>query len=142
MTNQTQGKESPDTMSGSGSVEGYRVEARYMGHEPKPFAGLILDKEWRLLTFNDKTPIGVPIGDSYHAPMLKQTYCFSYQCAQALRWWFHAQAEVEMLGGLCLETRIVKYEIQYSHSAKRVSEHCLIGGDDRSNCMPDWGKKS
>ena len=129
-------------VSGSGTIHGYRVEARYNYSQPKSFGGQILDREWRLLHFAEGTPIGVPVGSSHELPMLRQSYCYSYQGAQALRWWFHANVETELLGGLCLETRIVRYEIQYSHTAKRVSEHGWIGGDDRSNCIPDWGKKS
>lgn len=47
-----------------------------------------------------------------------------------------------MGGGLCLDTRIVKHEVRYSYGSTRKTEHCLIGGDDRSSIMPDWGVKT
>ena len=63
-----------------------------------------------------------------------------YAAAQALRWWLHAAAEADNMSGLCLETRIISHKISYSHKIETVGAHDHIHGDDRSNCMPDWGK--
>lgn len=126
---------------GNGSIDGYRVQARYMYHEPKIIHGMALDERWRYIDF-PQSHVGVPRGPDYYTPMLQAAYCYSYQSAQALRWWFHAEAEREMLGGLCIDTRLVKFTIEYSHKWKPVSCHGLIGGDDRSSSIPDWGKKS
>jgi hypothetical protein len=56
-----------------------------------------------------------------------------------LRWWVHAQAEIEH--EFCIETRLVKHEIKHSYEITAVSQHALVGGDDRSSLMPDYGEK-
>jgi hypothetical protein len=82
----------------------------------------------------------VPGGPRFQQPWLSAGHCFSYQAAQALRWWFHANADAG-IGGICLRSRIVKFAIKYSIEVARQTEHCEIGGDDRTNCIPDWGNK-
>jgi hypothetical protein len=126
----------------SGSTFGYAVEARCSYIEPRQIGDVLLGTEWKRIPFA-AAKCGVPIGAEYEAPTLKMCGLLSYQAAQALRWWFHADAEREPLGGsLCLETRIVKYAIQYSYKTEAVSTHCVIGGEDRSAIMPDWGTKT
>lgn len=126
--------------SGTGTIHAFRVQARYMYPEPKVFNGIVLDERWRYIDF-PSAPIGVPRGPEYYLPMLITTHCYGYQAAQALRWWFHAEAERSLLGGLCIDTRLVQFTIEYSHKWKPVSCHGLIGGNDRSSSIPDWGKK-
>jgi len=125
--------------SHSGTVSAYSVEARYNYPEPKQFGDIILHKEWKKMYFPEGKH-GVPVGNKFDYAQIALGL-LSYQAAQALRWWLHAEAEVEMLGGLCLETRIVKHMVTFSVSEEKVSHHDIIGGEDRSNCVPDWGKK-
>lgn len=121
----------------SGTIPGYYVEAMTTYPEPQTFGGQIFSGKWKRVHFND-TVAGVPKAAQFQLPIMILADCYSYEAAQALRWWFHAEAAP----GFCLQSRIVKCEIKYSVETERVSEHCVIGGDDRSNCMPDWGKKS
>lgn len=103
---------------------------------------MILDNRWQAV-HPSKAAIGVPIGSHYHAAEFERTGTMSYAAAQALRWWLHAVAEVDGIGGrIGLETRIVKHKIGYTYSQERLSEHCVIGGADRSSLMPDLGDKA
>jgi hypothetical protein len=125
--------------SESGKEVAYTVEARYATSRPVQIANQIFDNRWRTVQYVD-SPIGVPTAH----PIRRQTQqhgMYGYSAAQALRWWLHAEADASM-NGICLETRLIKHEITYSSKAVAVSQHCIIGGDDRSNCVPDWGKKS
>jgi hypothetical protein len=120
--------------SGSGTEIGYSVEARYNYPSPKAFGDIILDDRWRTVHFPEgKT--GVPAGPIYYTHTRAQGL-FGYSAAQALRWWLHALADAEILGGLCIETRLVKHEINYSNQTTIIAAQAYIGGDDRSNTMP------
>lgn len=118
---------------------GYYVEARFP-YRPVTFAGVALGDKWTRLHFHDGSAVGVPIGASFEEPILKMVGLLSYPAAQALRWWFHATANLEG-GAFGLETRIVKCAISYSYEVTKQSEHLVIGGEDRSSIMPDWGVK-
>lgn len=121
--------------SGSGTTHAYSVEARYMFSTPKKFGDTLLDQRWQRLHFVP-SHIGVPDGPAWnHGP--RACGLLGYSAAQALRWWFHAVADTDMMGGLCLETRIIKHAVQYSHSETAESAHMVISGEDRSNCIPD-----
>ena len=106
--------ELPQGMSANATGQsGYQVQARYNNHEPKQFGELILDKRWKTLYF-PKSPIGVPSRRQWDWH-LGATECLSFPAAQALRWWFMAQCHCEEWGGgLCVETRIVAFRIEYS----------------------------
>jgi hypothetical protein len=120
--------------------DGYRVEARHTGSAPTEIAGVLLDTRWTFFPFQKAhRGFGVPVAREYIAADLAMCECYSYQCAQALRWWLHAEAEAAIRGGFCLETRLVKYRIKASREWLRVSEHLVIGGEDRSALMPDYG---
>lgn len=128
--------------SGSGGVTGYSVEARLNYHEPRTISGQIFDNRWSTVHFQQTVPpFGVPSGRRYNSCWYDQTGLFSYQAAQALRWWFLANAEVEF-SCLCLETRLIEHEIKYSYSSTGVKAGAVIGGDDRSNIMFGWGEKT
>ncbi len=96
--------------SGSGTDSGYTVEARYASHRPEMICGQMLDNRWSTLRF-DKAPIGVP---SQTWPVSVPGY-LSFEAAQALRWWFIAQARADYRGMFCLETRLVRHKIKYSY---------------------------
>lgn len=127
--------------NGSGSMKGYSVEARYAYPSPKMFAGNLLDARWSTVQFVETIPpFGVPNGRRYSEPWLRNTGLYTYQAAQALRWWFLAAAEAEF-SVLCIETRLVEHDIVYSYGSTATKPVALIGGDDRSSIMPDWGKQ-
>jgi len=121
----------------SGSDVAYTVEARYVFTSPVQIGGQLFDNRWRGVDF-PKGAIGVP-SESW-SQQRERFGMLGYSQAQALRWWLHAEADVNM-DGICLETRLIKHEIKYSSEAVAVSQHCIIGGEDRSNCIPDWGSK-
>ena len=124
--------------SATGTDIGYSVEARLAYPEPRQVCGHLLDLRWTTLHF-DKSPIGVPQARPGNFLMLA-TGLYSYQAAQALRWWFLAQAENEF-SCLCIESRIVEHQITYSYYTKAVRAGSIVGGDDRSNIMFGWGEK-
>lgn len=129
-----------DSSRGSGGIVAYAVEARLAYYTPRQVAGMLLDTRWRKVEFAETTPFGVPNGHSYNSPWLRMTGLFEYQAAQALRWWFLAQAEVEFSCG-CVETRLIEHEINYSYTSTAKKAVAPIGGEDRSAIMPDWGVK-
>lgn len=122
----------------NGNTVGYTVEARCAFHEPRSIAGVLLGKEWKRLTFEKApAPFGVPIAPPWHNAIFGMLSLYEYSAAQALRWWFHANADASM-EGICLETRIVAHSVKYSMSSTAISEHALIGGEDRTSVVPDW----
>ena len=124
---------------GSGTETCYSVEARYDFPSPIQVAGQIFDNRWREVKFVD-SEIGVPRASELQEHTIRHRM-LGYSAAQALRWWLHAIADTQKGGMcLCLETRIVKHTIKYSHEIEAISEHDHIKGDDRSNCIPDWKK--
>lgn len=125
--------------SGSGTFDAYSVEAMCDYGSAQEVGGQIFDNRWKRVDF-EPSKIGVPVGPSYQIAVLNQVHLLSYPAAQALRWWFHAACET-FSSGLCMRSRIVQHRVIYSYSEERVSEHMEIGGDDRSNTMPNWGKK-
>ena len=127
--------------SHSSKMTGWTVEARYNYSEPTEIGGQLFDNRWRRVRFNESV-IGVPIAAEYNARIYAEHNVLGYPAAQALRWWFHAVATAEKTGGgLCIETKLVKHVIETSSKCEAVSEHDIIGGDDRSNIMPDWGSE-
>jgi hypothetical protein len=107
----------------SGTLVGYSVEGRWNYPAPKMFGDQILDKEWRTLKFQEGAG-GVPTNGcmSSERQYLAQYGLFTQPAAEALRWWFIANAEASEFGMFCLETRIVKHLIKYSSSAERTEE--------------------
>jgi len=124
--------------SGSGSETGYTVEAMHNYVNPISVAGQIFDNRWRQVEFKESA-IGVPSCPRHHR-YVAENGMLGYSAAQALRWWLHAQAESEHGMAICLETRIVSHRISYSYKVESVSAHDHVHGEDRSNCVPDWGK--
>jgi len=122
-----------DAGNSSSTCSAYSVEARYNYHEPKKIGEQIFDNRWRRVVY-DTGPIGIPISCLHHAE-LKNYHLFNYSAAQALRWWLHATADAT-ISGICLETKLVKHDIQSESKCRAMSEHEIIGGDDRSNIRP------
>jgi len=94
---------------------GYRPEVRTSYFQPGLHCGQIVDSEWRPIQYETrKDQIGVPNG--YFDQKLSEHGLLSFASAQAIRWWFVANAEAERAtGALCLETRLQKYELVIEH---------------------------
>lgn len=123
--------------SGSGHETAYSVEVRSMYGHARQLGKLLIDNRWQAVSF-EEGPSGIPAGSKYYF-VSRHLHLMGYPAAQALRWWLHADADSDLGGGLCLETRLVKHEIKYSFSEESVSAHAYIGGEDRSSSVPDWG---
>jgi hypothetical protein len=116
--------------SASGTDFAYTVEARYAYPEPKVIAGMMLDANWRRVQFSP-SPIGVPAQARYCPWGGALSHLMSYQAAQALRWWFLANAS-HSFDHWCVETRLVKHEVTYKVSDKTVAAGAEVdGGDER-----------
>lgn len=109
-----------------GTEEAYSVEARCTDIRPRTIAGRLFDNRWQKVAF-DQAAIGVPGGPS-HNHHSRHLGLLTYSAAQALRWWIHAAADVEVIGSICLETKLVKHQIRYEWSCEAVSEHAMVGG--------------
>lgn len=104
---------------GSATLTGYTIEARFYLREPEKIGRQIYDKDWRQVEF-DRSAIGVPISTSYHRELLEHGL-LSYSVAQSLRWWFHAQAEIECVGGAPgLQTRLVQHRVTLAHEVAAI----------------------
>lgn len=125
--------------SHSGTEVGFTVEARYNFHTPIKIGEQIFDKEWRRFRTQESSEFGVPFPRGRQR--LARHNLYGYAQAQAIRWWLHAAVDAEGMASLCLETRIVKHKITFSEKLEAVSAHEFVGGDDRSNILPDWGKE-
>lgn len=131
----------PPYNAGSGTMngDGWTVEVRLADYaQPIQIGDMVVSHQWQRVGFTPAV-IGVPAHSEYQS-YLGYTRYLSYPAAQALRWWFHAEAAKGSLA-LGLHSRLVKHRIRVEHSVEAVSVHCGIGGEDRSSMMPDWGKK-
>ena len=118
--------------SRSGSIPCYSVQARCTRVEPKSINGVIYHKEWRTVPF-EKGVFGVP--NNIYSSEALDLGLLSYQTAQALRWWFHSSLSYD---DVCFETRILKHVVTFSSSDEIVGAFDHVGGENRSNLMPDW----
>lgn len=130
---------SPDSFpckgsSGNGSENAYSVQARMAYHEPKEICGQLLDTRWRTIYFQ-QSPIGVPT-QSRHCPWQGSLPgMMTYQAAEALRWWFLANA-AHTYDHFCVETRLVKHKITYSYEEVAVAAGNIVGGMHRDIAEP------
>lgn len=120
-----------DRGNGSGTTIGYSVEARSNSH-PTLVLGHVIGEKWTQISFS-RGEKGVPIPGCWDGSgQLEKLGFFSYESAQALRWWFLAAAEDEFVNravGLCvplprpwsLETRLVRHEVKYQYTVTAVS---------------------
>lgn len=104
--------------SGNGTETAYMVEARYTTDYPIQIGGQLFDNRWREVKFQESL-IGVPRCANYQKQTIEHNL-LGFSAAQALRWWLHAVADAEGIGGLCLETRIVSYRITYSYNIEAI----------------------
>lgn len=120
--------------SASGTHKAFSIEARYAFHTPKKFGDLLLDTRWRRVNYTDVPDgFGVPKG-TRHLFAADQCGLLGYAAAQALRWWFHANADHYLGFSACLETRIVVHEVKYSFNESAIDAGSLIQG--REQFMP------
>lgn len=98
----------------AGKHFGYSIEARNIGTVPESFGNQIFDARWKRL--NVETSI---FRGKEEFPHLKILDLFSYQAAQAIRWWFLAELE-KTCCSIFWETRIIKHEIEYKYAEKSV----------------------
>ena len=126
--------------SGTSRRDAYKVQARLAYHRPQEVCGVLLDTRWTDIPFNHEIKLpgrfGVP-GDTE----LARHGLLTYPQAQSMRWWFHAEASSGLGGGWCIETRLVKASVKLTYEVEFISAHDVVGGEDRSHVMPDWGKK-
>jgi hypothetical protein len=128
--------------SGNGTEQWYSVQARFMYSEARQFGGQIFDQRWKNVHFDQVAPpMGIPAGPPDLGGVRDRHGLYGYQAAQALRWWFHANAAASWQDG-CLETRLVRHKVRYEYAIVAESAHAVIGSDDRSGLMPDWGAKA
>jgi len=124
-----------DRSNGSGTKIGYTVEAR-SPHGPTLVNGNMIGDKWVKLEFSrgDK---GVPNPGCYDSSgQMINCGLYSYASAQALRWWFHAAAEDEVVSNnlplkipmprFGILTRIVRHEIKYQYTITATSAHQII----------------
>ena len=101
--------------SGESRMVGYRPEVRTSYRDPTLVSGQIVDGVWREIKYHSRDDLsGIPAG--YFDKKLKEHGLLGRPQAEAIRWWFLAQAEAERAtGALCLETRLKSYELVLTH---------------------------
>jgi hypothetical protein len=118
-------------MNRSGTISGYTVEMRYNSNKPIKVGDLVIDNRWQEY-YPTKSLIGVPV----HKTALHETGTFSFEAAQAIRWWLYAELEWELTIS-CFETRIVEHKITYTYTKQRVAEHCIVGDFNRKTYLKE-----
>ena len=93
----------------SGTETFYTVECRCPGSRPIVVLGQAITSDW-LPVQVDRGPVGVPVSADWRNIATQGHY--TYAAAQAIRWWFLAEAERCRLG-MFVETRLVKHETNY-----------------------------
>lgn len=101
--------------SAKGNIHGYTVEARNNRIDPQMTpSGQIFDNRWTEVQF-EKGPVGVP-SPPPDSP-LALVGLFTYEQAQALRWWFVSQIHSDLSYRCwCFETRLASHNLEYSYS--------------------------
>jgi hypothetical protein len=120
-----------DRGNGSGTTVGYSVEARSTS-KPTLVLGNMIGEKWTRISFS-RGEKGVPIPGCWDGSgQLEKLGLFSYESAQAMRWWFLAAAEnafvndatsirIPMPSPWRLETRLVRHEVKYQYAVTAVS---------------------
>ncbi len=98
---------------------GYTVEARFFMRDAEMIRQQVYDEQWRQVEF-DQFNVSVPMRSNYHRALIEHDL-LSYSAAQALRWWFHAQAETECVDGAPgLQTRLVQHRLTLAHEVAAI----------------------
>lgn len=105
--------------SHKGTLRGYAVEARSIAAQPEEIRGVILDERWR--TFPWKLH-----AEGRQDKILEMVDLVDYATAQSFRWRLHS----DFFSAVCLETRLVEYEVMFSFETKRIAEHEILGMRD------------
>lgn len=104
---------------GSSTSTGYTVEARFFMRDAEMIRQQVYDDKWRQVELY-QSAIGVLMSTSYQRELIEHGL-LSYSAAQALRWWFHAQAEIECVGGAPgLQTRLVQHRVTYTNEVAAI----------------------
>lgn len=104
---------------GSLTSTGYTVEARFFMRDAEMIRQQLYDGQWRKVEFN-LSANSIPMSPVHHRELLEHGL-FSYAAAQSLRWWFHAQAEIECVGGAPgLQTRLVQHRLTLEHDVTAI----------------------
>jgi hypothetical protein len=107
----------------SGTQQGWSVEARASLEDyPLQIAEQVFTTKWKPVHF-DPAKVGVPAGRLDFDEYLRFGL-LSYPAAQALRWWFVAALDMEHKSSV--ETRLVRHEVKYERSARRIAEYAAI----------------
>lgn len=122
----------------SGTQPGWSVEARStLEDHPLQVGEQLFTTKWKKVHF-DPAKLGVPAGRLDFDEYLRFDL-LSYPGAQALRWWFIAALRMEHKD-TAVETRLVRHEVTYERSARRIAEYdaiCAIDDyRDAANCAP------
>lgn len=115
--------------NGSGTSVGYTVEAKYDYPAPVQIGDQLFDNRWRNVSFS-KSPIGVPCTDDE----LNEHGLMTYTQANALRWWFHAQANAEHKGWV-LVTRLISHKLEKTWKVTATEAHEIHGGDGNESTI-------
>ena len=100
------------------TMTGYTVEAMFDSDSPRTICKAIYDCTWRRVPFVE-SPIGIPTTKIFTVDLCKYGL-YDYEAAQALRWWFHAQANFEG-NEYCLKTRLIVHEV-VSHTTVTATQ--------------------
>lgn len=104
---------------GSLTSTGYTVEARFFMRDAEMIRQQLYDGQWRKVEFN-LSANSIPMSPVHHHELLEHGL-LSYSAAQALRWWFHAIAEIECVGGAPgLQTRLVQHRLTLEHDVTAI----------------------
>jgi len=108
--------------TGSGTGKGYKVQARVNYREPKTILGTIYDNRWKdVPVYPSPLGVGVP-PPSYKNTGAQLARLMDRVEAEAFRWLFLASAEAQdHVITICVETRILEYEVKYSYEAKVIA---------------------
>ena len=118
--------------AGSGTIRCYVVEARCRMEQPEVLvSGEVLDGRWRRIHF-PAGPIGVKV-ELWNRQAEAEGF-LDFSAAQALAWWFIANAQSRRESGtyrtIGIETRLVQVEFTYSYSAKEIGVSRALGNHD------------
>lgn len=109
---------------GTHSTRGYSVEARTTdGIPPRIVDDKAFGDEWQRIEFASSPIIGVAPHSNWDYG-LAAAHLYSYEAAEALRWWW--LAERGMTGRVFFMTRLVEHTVEFSYRSTAVGEKSVI----------------